>query len=154
MQHKLNCIASLHTPISSVSHGHRAVLSNSGVCMRVCVGGIQQGTRTALHPLVSFQSVTRSQHSLPPVSSRSPVPCVCKNCHCARVTIHRLCRYSRGWPRSSPKIPPTPLSRLRVIPACALRCCRYHGIHRSPDSATLCSLFVFSPCLLGCSPLV
>lgn len=24
MQHKLNCIASLHTPISPVSHGHRA----------------------------------------------------------------------------------------------------------------------------------
>lgn len=48
MQHKLNCIGCLHTPISPVSHGHRAALSGArsavrgtcvGTCVRACVGG-------------------------------------------------------------------------------------------------------------------
>lgn len=48
MQHKLNCIGCLHTPISPVSHGHRAALSGArsaaggtcvGACVRACVGG-------------------------------------------------------------------------------------------------------------------
>ncbi|KAG7204326.1 hypothetical protein KM043_002144 [Ampulex compressa] len=36
MQHKLNCIGCLHTPISPVSHGHRAVLSGACVRLRAC----------------------------------------------------------------------------------------------------------------------
>ena len=42
MQHKLNCIASLHTPISPVSHGHRAQYYRTAVFAWPCVGGIQQ----------------------------------------------------------------------------------------------------------------
>lgn len=42
MQHKLNCIASLHTPISPVSHGHRARYYRTAVFAWPCVGGIQQ----------------------------------------------------------------------------------------------------------------
>lgn len=42
MQHKLNCIGRQHTPISPVSHGHRAALSDALralVCVRACVRG-------------------------------------------------------------------------------------------------------------------
>lgn len=49
MQHKLNCIGCLHTPISPVSHGHPTALSDARV--RACMRG-WEAPRHALSALL------------------------------------------------------------------------------------------------------
>lgn len=49
MQHKLNCIGRLHTPISPVSHGHPTALS--GARVRACMRG-WEAPRHALSALL------------------------------------------------------------------------------------------------------
>jgi len=51
MQHKLNCIGRLHTPISPVSHGHRAALSDARNARgRVCAWAGSAAARVARSP--------------------------------------------------------------------------------------------------------
>lgn len=59
MQHKLNCIGCLHTPISPVSHGHRAALSGArsaagGTCVGACVHACVGGKRRVWHAYRAF----------------------------------------------------------------------------------------------------
>lgn len=136
MQHKLNCIASLHTPISPVSHGHRAQYYRTVVFAWPCVGGIQQ-----------HAAYKRTQ----------------RYGACAKIGIARGLRVRRPRdtaPRTEPccfpKIPPTgplfrslslsPLPRLRVTRAAAsldyLRVAARSARHPAPDNV-LRSFFSF-----------
>lgn len=106
MQHKLNCIARLHTPISPVSHGHGAVVS-SDVYIRLVVR------------VCGWERAAGRWHA-------ARVSCLCKNCHCARANpVHRVSLReidlivpiaTREDGPATPKIPPLLCDYLHPLP--------------------------------------
>lgn len=74
MQHKLNCIASVYTPISPVSHGHRAVLSDGCVCVRVRGWDISSMARFLVLSLAAASVVRVQKLALREGYQPQPVP--------------------------------------------------------------------------------
>lgn len=91
MQHKLNCIGRLHTPISPVSHGHRTALS--GARVRACMRG-WEAPRHALSALLYAAKIA--------IAWGLPV----RNSH--------RCRWGRP-PKIPPPIGPIPITRTRFL---------------------------------------